>query len=226
MSNSLANASEESLDYFEKLIGLPIEQPSFWKHTLSRLAFPILALLSREQSLRLGLTPIDDERVIIALSHTNGRVLDVGCGSNFFVKSYKNGVGVDVANWKGSDELVSDAAQLPYKSKSFDTVSYLACLNHISNREDSMKEAYRLLKKDGIVLVTMITPKLGKFVHWLRYRHDPDHKSRGIHEGELLGMSSEQVIKIMKNAGFSNIIRKKFVYGLNSLYIGKKLKTN
>ena len=177
----------------------------------SRLAFPLLSLLSREQSLQLGLTPIDDERVIMALKHTKGRVLDIGCGANNFVRSYGNGVGVDVA------------AKLPFKKGEFDTVSYLACLNHIPNRDDSVKEAARVLGKDGRIIITMITPLMGKFIHWWRFRNDPDHQERHIdHDHELMGMSPAHIKQILNDAGFTNVKRKRFAYGLNNIFIATR----
>ena len=212
---------KNKLNYFSNANNIP--QPSLLKFFLSRLAFPLLSLLSREQSLKIGLTPIDDERVIMALKNTKGRVLDVGCGANNFVKSYGNGVGVDVADWKGCDQVIKDAASLPFKDQTFDTITYLACLNHIPNRNQSVKEAGRVLKADGRIIVTMITPRWGKFVHWWRFRNDPDHQERHIdHDHELMGMSPDHIRGILHGAGFHNIKRKKFVFGLNSIYIAER----
>ncbi len=212
--------AEAKLGYFKTDI---INIPSLPKTALSRLAFPLLCLLSREQSLKLGLTPIDDERVIQAMRQAKGRVLDIGCGANNFVRSYGNGVGVDVASWEGCDVVIKDAAKLPFKKGEFNTVSYLACLNHIPNREASVKDAYRVLAKDGKIIVTMITPRLGKFIHWLRFHNDPDHQERHIdHAHELMGMSPTYVKKILADAGFKNIRRHRFVYGLNSIYTAIK----
>ena len=143
--------------YFKKFYQVRI--PSKFKTILSRFLFPLLVMLSREQSYRLGLIPIDDERIIMALKYVKGRVLDVGCGSNTFVKSYRNGIGVDIFNWKGCDKVIKDSAQLPFKNESFDTVSYLASLNHIPNRELSVRDSYRILKPGGRILITMISPK-------------------------------------------------------------------
>jgi SAM-dependent methyltransferase len=194
--------------------------PSTGKRARSRLAFPLLTLLSREQSLALGLTPIDDERVVMALRHAKGRVLDVGCGSNTFVRSHGNGVGVDVFHWRGCDQVVEDAAVLPFEDGSFDTVSYLACLNHIPNREAAVMEAARVLRPGGQVLLTMIPPRLGAFIHWMRQRHDPDHRQRHIdHADELLGMSARHIRGILEGAGFVDIRRKPFCFGFNSLYL-------
>ena len=219
---SLAGRTPGQLKYFAR-DEQRITVPSRSKTLLSRLAFPLLCLLSREDSLRYRLTPIDDERVIMALKHVRGRVLDIGCGANNFVKSYGNGIGVDVADWEGCDQVIEDAAKLPFKARSFDTVSYLACLNHIPNREASLKDAYRVLNADGQILVTMIPPRMGKFIHWLRFRNDPDHQERHIdHDHELLGMSALHIEKLLRDAGFKNVRRKGFVYGLNNLYIANK----
>jgi ubiquinone/menaquinone biosynthesis C-methylase UbiE len=156
----------------------------------------------------------------MALKHAKGRVLDIGCGANNFVHSYGNGIGVDVADWKGCDVVIKDAAQLPFKQGDFNTVTYLACLNHIPNRTDSIKEARRVLKNDGQLLITMIPPLIGRFVHWIRFRNDPDHQQRHIdHEHELMGMSDQHVRAILAEAGFTKVTRKRFCYGLNSLYI-------
>jgi SAM-dependent methyltransferase len=197
--------------------------PPLWKTIASRIAFPVLTLLSRENSLKLGLTPIDDERVIMALRYAKGKLLDVGCGANNLVRSHGQGTGVDVVAWDGCDVVVEDTAKLPFEDESYDSVSYLACLNHIHNRGDAVKEAHRVLKPGGVVIVTMITPKMGRFIHWWRRSHDPDEKERHIdHSNELLGMSPSHVMNIMRAAGFKNIKRKRFAYGMNNLYVAEK----
>lgn len=209
------------LSYFSESDKITV--PSKIKVLASRIAFPLLSILSRESSLKLGLTPIDDERVIISLKNTTGKLLDIGCGANNFVKSYGNGTGVDVAAWKGCDVVVKDAAKLPFKDNEYDTVSFLACLNHIPNRNEAVLEAARVIKPEGRILITMITPRWGRFIHWWRFRNDPDHQERHIdHDHELLGMSEDHIRGILHAAGFHQITRKRFVYGLNSIYIAKR----
>jgi len=221
MNEPEATDENQPLEYFASDANIKV--PSAGKRLLSRIAFPLLSLLSREQSLKLGLTPIDDERVIMGLKNVKGYLLDVGCGANNFVRSYGNGVGVDVAAWEGVDKVVQDTADLPFDDATFDTVSYLACLNHIPNREDAVKEAYRLLKPGGQVMVTMIPPRMGAFIHWMRFRNDPDHQERHIdHAHELMGMAPSHVRSILEDAGFTNIRRQRFVYGMNSLYLADK----
>lgn len=218
-------AKVKQVHYFDISKGIPIIQPNKFKTVLSRLMLPLLALLSREQTLKIGLIALDDERVIIALRHVEGKLLDIGCGANNLVRSYGNGVGVDVYPWEGCDMVVKAADKLPFDDKYFGTVSYIACLNHIPNRADSLKEAYRVTKKGGKVIVTMVPPLWGRFIHWLRFKNDPDHQDRDIdHDHELLGMHSSHVRSLLKDAGFKNIVTKRFVFGINSIYIGEKPK--
>lgn len=220
----MSKTSNKAKDtYFENEVGIPIKQPSPLKVFFSRLALPILTLISRRQALNLGLTPIDDERVIRALKYTKGKALDIGCGSNNYIRSYGNGVGVDVYPWEGTDVVVKDTAKLPFKKGEFETVTLLACLNHIPNRADVLKEAYRVTKKDGTLLVTMIPPRWGQFIHWIRFRNDPDHKNRDIdHDHELLGMHPTHVKSLIKDAGFEITKTERFVYGINTIYVATK----
>ena len=216
--------SGENVEYFSGIGDAPISVPNALTMLISRIGLPLLSLISREQALQLGLTPIDDERVIMALKYSKGRVLDIGCGANNFIKSYQGvGTGVDVFPWEGCDVVVENTAELPFKAGSYNTVTFLACLNHIPNRDEVLEEAHRVLSKDGRLLVTMITPRWGRFIHWIRFRNDPDHQDRHIdHDHELLGMSSKHVKQLMAEAGFKNICRKRFVFGLNNIYIGEK----
>jgi SAM-dependent methyltransferase len=215
--------TEDNVTYFDIDKGIPIAIPPRYKTIVSRLALPLLSLISREKALDWSLVPLDDERVIMALKHAKGRTLDVGCGANNFIRSYKNGIGVDVFPWRGCDQVIKDAAELPFKDGEFDTVSFLACINHIPNRDDALREAHRVLSKDGTLLITMITPRWGKFIHWIRFRNDPDHQDRHIdHDHELLGMSPAQIRSLVEASGFTLEKRKRFVWGLNNLYIARR----
>ena len=40
--------------------------------------------------------------------------------------------------------------------------------------------------------------------------------------GELHGMWGSHVLRLLGEAGFSDLQRRRFVYGLNNLFIGKK----
>ena len=42
------------------------------------------------------------------------------------------------------------------------------------------------------------------------------------HDHELLGMHSTHVRSLIKDAGFTGLTRRRFVYGINSIYVGRK----
>jgi len=164
-----------------------------------------------------------DWRVKTVLPLISGNYLDVGCGTNEIVKSYSGkGTGVDVYPWEGADLVVEDTSKLPFDDKSFDTVSIVAALNHIPNRENVVREIKRILRDDGKFIITMIPPKFSRVWHFARKRWDADQHERGMKEGEVYGMTTNEIEKILLNAGFAVVHKKKFMIGLNHLLIAKK----
>ena len=108
---------------------------------------------------------LEDQRINVVMPYIKGKLLDIGCGYNNLVKKYGNGIGVDVYPWRGVDMVAKKTSSSPFENSSFDTITFLACLNHIPYRRDALKEARRLLKPDGTLLITMISPFFGKMAH-------------------------------------------------------------
>ena len=185
------------------------------------LTFPLRCLLSSKAAWSLRLTPIDDERVNMVLQYCQGKILDIGCGANQLVRQYRDGVGVDVYLWKGMD-LLCDTARQPFRDNSFETITMLACLNHIAEKEQVLREAKRLLKPGGRILITMIGPLTGYFCHVIRRRFDPDQLERGVHRDEQLGLTGGRVKRLLKGQGFKVEPGTFCLFGLNRLYIGIK----
>ena len=158
-------------------------------------------------------------RVKAVLPHISGRLLDVGCGSNRLVRHYANGVGVDVYPWPGADVIVNDTAALQWKSESFDTVTIVAALNHIPNRTAVLNECRRVLKPGGRVIITMLTPRTSRLWHWLRAPWDADQRERGMQPGEVWGFTSAEVLELFRRAGFTLLKQRRFMLGLNRVYI-------
>jgi len=188
---------------------------------------PLRFGLPDEKVEKLGLTSLRQERFNVCLEHSSGRVLDIGCGNNEFVNTYRKkhdnkSMGVDVFEWEGCD-LVCDTLNLPFEDNSFDTVTLIACLNHIPEREKALKEAYRVLKPGGKILVTMITPIISYISHAIvRKRFDKDQVGRGMEEGEVYGFWSKQMVQYLKDANFKDIKKIPFLYRMNKVYLGKK----
>jgi ubiquinone/menaquinone biosynthesis C-methylase UbiE len=191
------------------------------------LCFPLLVFLSSEHARALGLTPIDEERVTIALSHGRGLLLDIGCGMNELAIRYRlrqgMAIGVDVYPWPGAD-VVCDTTRLPFPDGHFDTVVMLACLNHValSKRSQVLLEARRVLKREGQLLLTMINPVVGFVAHALRRRYDPDQLERGIGEEEAKGLWAKEVKALLAKSQLRLTETIPFVFGLNRLYVAAK----
>jgi len=187
-----------------------------------RFFFFLICLIPSKATRRIGLTPLDEERLIYAFRYLKGKVLDVGCGDNTLIKSYGNGIGVDVYPWEGVDILIKDPSDLPFDDGSFDTVTFIASLNHIRNREDALREANRVLRPGGLLVISMINPVISIIAHKVRYRYDPDQHERGLVKGEAYGFWKCDLIRLLQKANFSYLYSKKFLYGLNRIYLAEK----
>lgn len=91
-------------------------------------------------------------------SKIKGRCLDVGCGTGVFGKIWRDVVGLDVAKSMVKkareiirDVVVGDAANLPFKSESFDSTVFNATIFLLPDAEKALDEALRVTKKEGVV---------------------------------------------------------------------------
>jgi len=190
---------------------------------VDRAAFPLLVFLTTEQARRLHLTPVDDERIEACLPYCTGLLLDTGCGPNELVRRHGRGVGVDVYPWPEIDVLC-DTRRLPFPDASFDTAALLAVLNHVPShdRQAVLKELHRVLRPASRLLITMLDPVIGRIVHRLRLRQDPDQQKRGMREEEDYGLWDSEVRGLLDTSGFQVERRRRFVFGLNNLYVAKR----
>ena len=166
-------------------------------------------------------------RIKTALPHVRGYLLDIGCGTNQLVRTYReklkgSGLGVDVYGWEGVDLVVKDSSKLPFASESADTVAMLAVVNHIPDREQVLLEIRRVLRPKGRLIMTMIPPGISRVWHILRRPWDADQKERGMKEGEVFGLSRQEVRHFLTGAGFDIVLEKKFMLGVNCLTVAEK----
>lgn len=100
------------------------------------------------------------------------RVLDIGCnnGGQFsdYSKIIESGefIGLDIKKFKewGSlsyDFVVGDARMLPFKNETFDIIIATEVLEHFVEGEAFLKEAHRILKNNGLLIIT--TPNRSRF---------------------------------------------------------------
>src|SRR5206468_1613795 len=111
--------------------------------------------------------------------------------------------------------------QLPFPDSSFDTVTFVASLNHIPERREALAESHRVLRASGRILVTMIDPFVSSIGHRLWWYSEDKHRG-GMREGEVFGFWPSEMRGLLQEAGFKVATERRFVYHLNRLYVGRK----
>ncbi len=200
-------------------------------------SFPVRAFTLFDQD-KVGFSSLRSERFDYVAGHVRGYCLDIGCGPhNKFVNEYLGGRGrgIDVFAYEGlsKENLVEDATYFPFPDTSFDTVTLIACINHIpsSLRDAELAEAYRCLRSSGNIVVTMGNPLAEIAVHkvvalhdkFLGTNYDVDSE-RGMHEDESYYLKDSEIVGHLRRGGFTDIKKKYFFtqWGLNHLFVGWK----
>jgi SAM-dependent methyltransferase len=147
--------------------------------------------------------PLERWRLRVVLPFVRGRLLDLACGYNNLVRAHGCGAGADVFPWQGIDVRIGDPARLPFRDDSFDTVSVVAALNHIPDREAALLDVKRVLRSGGLFLATMIGPWTGRVAHLL-FRQDEDRRG-GMRPGEVDGIPSLEMRALLQHAGFEPV---------------------
>ena len=133
-----------------------------------------------------------------------GLLLDLGCGTGINLSTFKKFTkvkGIDSSllalefcRKRGHNNVVkAKAEKLPFKDNAFDTILALDILEHIKYDDKVLAETYRVLKKDGILILTV--PAL-KFL-WTEHDNIFEHKRRYNTKG-LKSKLEKQKYKIKK----------------------------
>ena len=94
------------------------------------------------------------------------RILDVGCGTGGtmgLLEQYGDVTGVDISpraveycRGQGRSRLcLADGAELPFAESSFDLVTALDLLEHLEHEPVGLREMWRVLKEDGLLVVVV-----------------------------------------------------------------------
>ena len=100
-----------------------------------------------------------------AEKYAKGKLIDIGCGrmraSQVLGSQISEYVGVDhpsTVRMYPSDKrphLLCDASEIPVANNSFDTALMLAVIEHLDKPKEALDECFRILKKDGILIMTI-----------------------------------------------------------------------
>lgn len=157
-------------------------------------------------------------------------LLDVGCGTGFLIELLQNRkdaqyYGLDlspemikVAKSKFSESvnLVEGSADnLPYPDNTFDIVCCVQSFHHYPYPEKAMEEAYRVLKSDGLYILSDTgCSGIAKHFDNFIFRHF-------MKSGDHAAYRKKDIANLMKNTGFSVVSSEK-VSGFIFTVIGRK----
>jgi len=178
-----------------------------------------MGLYGKKDIIGESLSAVRSKKVLPLIT---GKLVDLSCGDNELVRSYGNGVGVDIFDYGNVDCMVTDLSQLPFEDESVQTVSMLACINYYPNAEAVFNEVYRILSKNGRVIVTM--PNYSVMKVWFRLSNPnavnvDGELSADVHK---IGMPSKEIIALFEQANIIVENKSYFLFGLNCLYVGVK----
>ena len=144
---------------------------------------------------------LNDNSIILDVGSNNGKKIDYVLGTRDVVK-------LDINFRKNLSPFVKgDATHLPFRDNSFDLVTFFHVLEHIKNDKMALTEIYRVLKKDGtLLLVTPNAKRLTTIYSFFykmvmrrphKYPLNPDH---------VFEYSSSDIENIMKGSKFNDYL--------------------
>lgn len=168
-------------------------------------------------------------------------LLDIGCGSGFIMRNaqpyFNKIVGVDISHKilvplqkQGYLVVCADTDHLPFKKESFSMISCFAVLHHLYAYNCFFREAHSVLKKNGIFysdhdLDHAFSKRFSPLFKLYRFFFNEEKKykrkekrisSELYHFTEIhnTGISTEKIIKIIQDTGFTFIQTSYHWFGL------------
>lgn len=87
-----------------------------------------------------------------------GKLLDVGCGkkpySSIIAGSVDEYIGMDLESNKSNADIVGSCTNIPLDDNSVDTILCTQVLGDVIDPQKAMSEMYRVIKKDGYIVLT------------------------------------------------------------------------
>lgn len=168
------------------------------------------------------------------------RILDAGAGEQQYKKfcTHLDYVSQDFAEYKpenlpeglqmdswnyGVLDIISDIAKIPEEDKSFDVIMCTEVFEHIVNPREALDEFERLLKPNGMLI---ITAPFCSLTHFAPY-HFYTGFSRYFYEEELNKRNFE-ILEITPNGNYFEYIAQELnrLNSISNKYCGKELSNN
>jgi len=183
----------------------------------------------KEPFLEKILRYIRAKKVISCLSGSK-IICDIGCGFNaYFLRKVKNiiikGYGIDKKlNIKETGNIIFKKTEffnnLPFSNNYFDAVTMIAVLEHLNDCNSIIKEANRILKPEGLLIITTPTAKAKKLLEFLAYKLSILNKKE-IKE-HCNYFNKNEIIELLENNHFFIKKYANFEFKFNSIVVALK----
>ncbi len=122
--------------------------------------------------------------------------LDVGCASGFMISEIvstfpnANYFGIDIYDeaieyakktYPFIEFKVASASKIPFKNNYFDLILFYETIEHVENPKECLQEIRRVLKKDGILILTMDSGSLLFRLIWFIWEKSKGKIWKGSH---------------------------------------------
>ncbi|MEM4532758.1 MAG: class I SAM-dependent methyltransferase [Desulfurococcaceae archaeon] len=123
----------------------------------------------------------------------------------------------------GAEFIVADALELPLQDCVADAVIMLEVLEHVSDPVKALREAYRVLKPGGllVVLVPNEDSLVFKTIWWFWSRSF----GRAWRDAHVAKFNEEKIVNLVKNTGFKAVNTRKVNLGMLILITAKRSHT-
>lgn len=160
------------------------------------------------------------------------RLLDIGCNNGefflFLKKKSITGIGVD-SELKVFLESMPEGVLLikdhfpteKITEDKFDYISLLAVLEHIHDKDhaDFLFDCYNYLSDYGKVIITVPSPWVDYIIKVLKFLRIID----GMNVEQHHCFRPKYIVPLLREAGFKQVLHKKFELGLNHLFVYQKI---
>jgi len=144
-------------------------------------------------------------QAVKTLLPTSGTGIEIGVGTGRFAAPLGIKLGVEpsremgnIARQKGIEVLDGVAEELPFDDAQFDFVLMVTTICFLDDIEESFKEAFRVLKTDGTLIIGFVDRKSPVGMMYEK------HKDENVFYKEATFFSVDEVVSFLKKAGFKD----------------------
>lgn len=142
------------------------------------------------------------------------KVLDLGCNDGAFMQLLKekkkcdvsgvdvSDVALEVAKKRGLNVQKADGESLPFEDETFDYVTLMEVLSHVHNPQNVLREAKRVLKKNGILLGSAPHANLERHIWDDKRKHHRYYETDQLFS-ELQKVFQNTYVRVLKGGQFA-----------------------